>query len=467
MNAGVPIPVDTVYAQVDGAPPVLVSGRSAGGCTGACQASVVGAARFAGASDDGSKGFFVSSQQLVDGASEGSPNLYEYDFANPAGHKLLDASAASGSTPGVLGVVAVSADGSHVYFVAQGVLTAAGSDQGQVARAGSNNLYVFERDAAHPEGHIAFITALPSADTQEWAEGGNSRANVTPNGRFLVFLSHGRLTADDTSSSGARQVFRYDAQTGELARVSIGNDGFNDNGNRLSATPCIPDSGQCSEDAHIASREAFNTPRRDLTMSHDGAFVFFQSPVALTPGALNNVQIGTNGFNLPEYAQNVYEWHAGHVYLISDGRDASRDGGQNGSCENEMDLSSVCLLGTDGWGANVFFSTADRLVAADTDSELDYYDARICTAESPCIKPTVAPAGCLGESCHGVAGAAPVFGAPASAALAGAGNLTSPAAKTVVKPKKKAKPKKPKKSKHRHRGRKVNGTGKRVKRGRN
>jgi len=91
---------------------------------------------------------------------------------------------------------------------------------------------VFERDAAHPAGRVAFIASLPSSDSRLWSLNAGVPANVTPEGRFLVFPSHGRLTADDTSVSGAQQVFRYDADSGALVRISVGNNGFNDNGNR-------------------------------------------------------------------------------------------------------------------------------------------------------------------------------------------------------------------------------------------
>ena len=100
----------------------------------------------------------------------------------------------------------------------------------------------------------------------------------------------------------------------------------------------------------------------------------------------------------PVYAQNVYEWEqegvgscpagrtAGCVFLISDGQRCEREQGRGSVCSpSGCTPSSVCLLGSDASGANVFFSTADRLVGQDTDTELDYYDARVCTAEGPCL----------------------------------------------------------------------------------
>ena len=226
-------------------------------------------------------------------------------------------------------------------------------------------------------------------------------ANVTPDGRFLVFSSHGALTPDDVRGDGAAQIFRYDAASEQLVRVSVGDDGFNDNGNAGVGDATIVPGGQSG--------------RGDPTMSNDGSYVYFQSPVALTPRALNDVVIGhvegSHGKPLVVYAQNVYEWHAGHVYLISDGRDTGeshspcefgRIGAANG---DELFNSNVCLLGADTSGTNVFFMTADQLVPQDTDTQVDIYDARVCDPASgnPCVAPEprqLPP--CGGESCHGI-----------------------------------------------------------------
>jgi hypothetical protein len=132
-------------------------------------------------------------------------------------------------------VTKVSEDGSHAYFLAQGVLTKTPNGEGEAAEAGAHNLYVFERDAAYPAGRIAFVARLgPVIETGEGEgtveEGSFVDANVTPDGRFLVFASKRELTPDDTSA-GLKQVFEYDAQTGALVRVSIGQEGFDHDGN--------------------------------------------------------------------------------------------------------------------------------------------------------------------------------------------------------------------------------------------
>jgi hypothetical protein len=452
-----------LYARVDGetseAHTVAVSQPQCSGepeCV-AAEAHPSGA-YFRGASEDGSNAFFTDTQKLTPGATEGtgSANLYESQCTSEcerAGEqrKLIDVSAVpAGDTSGpeVLGVAAISADGSHVYFVANGAL-AGGVRPGHCRYSGafvvgSCNLYVYERDERYPGGHLAFIATVPGTDSANWAKR-ERVTDVTPDGRFLVFASHGVLTPDDTRTDGYAQIFRYDAdptaeeeaaQTPQLVRISVGNDGFDDDGNAgVGAATIVP-----PEDSDRAG-----PGRGDPTMSNDGGYIFFQSPVQLTPQApKSDTVIGQDG-SQTIYAQNVYEYHEGHVYLISDGSDT---GATKGACENritgppeiesELFESAVCLLGTDASGKDVFFTTADRLVPADTDTQTDVYDARVCEAASPCIsEPPPALPPCLGEQCHGIPAATPSLLAPGTATFNGEGNI-APAAPAPAKPKTKS-----------------------------
>lgn len=444
-NENTPVPVPAVYARIDGELPdahtVAISEPSPSECGAgfapaeeSCRNAPPASAWFVGASEDGSKAFFTSPQQLTDNASEDSKdqyknfnpsgceeatgpngcNLYLYDLNRPSGENLTAVSAGdtSGEGPRVQGVMAISADGSHIYFVAQGVLAANHNQNGEAAEAGADNLYAYQRDGAHPNGHLAFVAILPALDEGQWHEAGE-RSNVTSDGRFFVFLSHGSLTPDDTSKSGAAQVFRYDAQAETLLRISIGERGFDDNGNRSSPTPC--EQLGCPEDASIARPGFEESPRRDPTMSDDGSLVFFESPVGLTPGALDDARIGTDGEGKPIYARNVYEWEAegtevdgrvacheaaGCVSLISDGKDLGLDKGAPLGCPGvELGIpSTVCLFGASTSGRDVFFSTADQLVPQDTNTQLDYYGARVGGGFA---EPPAAQICESSESCHG------------------------------------------------------------------
>ena len=468
------------YARVDGEEPVVEGvrrkpetvaisapqcGASAAPGEVACREAPAGEASSVGNSADGSRAFFLDTQQLTDEATQGTGdsqgggclnqgsdcNLYMYDFGLPEGQRLIDVSAAGADgTPEVQGVVAVSGDGSHVYFVANGVLAPGarrGTCHADQGAQGACNLYVYERDERYPQGHLAFVARVPEAD-EAYLWRAERSANVTPDGRFLVFESHGDLTPDDTRSDGYTQVFRYDAdptageeQAGmaQLLRVSIGQDGYDDDGNGGVGDTAIKGPGG----GHAG------LGRGDPTMSDNGSFVFFQSPIAFTPNALNDVVIGHKGERGQEtvYAENVYEWEApgtevdgkvaceqtgGCVYLISDGRDVSEGTGWAPcfelSAPNEYSrLSATCLIGTDASGRDVFFYTADQLVPKDTDTQVDIYDARICEPENgnPCITEPPKPLPpCQGEQCHGIPAATPSLLAPGTAAFNGEGNIT-------------------------------------------
>jgi hypothetical protein len=394
--------VDELYARVKNGEPkadtVAISEPTKKDCE-AChtETAALQNAYFVGASADGSKVFFTTSQPLLGGDS--TQNIYEYDFNAPEGVKVMRVSSGdstvSNPLAGVLvkgspseagsasGVAGVSNDGSHVYFAATGVLTTAPNSQGQIAHEGADNLYLFERDASYPNGRTAFITSLSEADSGVWGReslglSGEEESSMSENGRFLVFTSHAQLTPDDTSL--ASQAFEYDSLTGALTRVSVGQSGFNDDGNTSS---------------ELAAPHG-------VVIADDGA-VFFESSDGLTPQALNGHVIELDPNHIPILATNVYEYRAGNVYLISDGQD----------------LNGAKLLGIDESGENVFFTTFDQLLPQDGDTQRDTYDARI---DGGFPRP-VAPSPCAGDACQGLLSGAPTLLSPGSEFQAGATRL--------------------------------------------
>lgn len=417
-------PVSELFARVDEAQTVAVSEPSLSYCSSSSCAD----AEFQGASEDGSKVFFTSTQnEEVPGVTDTTNNLYEAELGEVGGEwvrkRVVQASAGdtSGTGAQVQGVAAISEDGSHVYFVAEGALAdnggaavEPGTGLPQHAAAGADNLYLYERDAAHPEGRTVFIARLSSEDSNDWKYGvgragvGTGGTRATHDGNFLAFTSAANLTPDDTTTNGERQLFEYDALTGTLVRVSIGQDGFNDNGNNPPEVAYFAEAGP--------------------TLSEDGSYVFFESTDGLTPQALNH-QVTQVIYGATRYAHNVYEYHDGNVYLISDGRDLLAQEG----------VSFVSLVGTDASGANVFFTTSDPLVAQDTDTAPDIYDARI---DGGFPAPVSLLPACSGDDCQGKLSSAPVLLSPGSEFQAG-GNpplaVSSPTVKAKIKIKPKAK----------------------------
>src|ERR1019366_2627040 len=309
--------VPTIYARIDGKETVAVSEPSPSECTrteaelgGECNTEPR-AAVYAGASADGSKVLFTTSQQLLNSDTDSQNDLYEYDFNNPPGHRIAQVSGGGlgDVTPGagaeVQGVVSVSEDGSHVYFVASGVLTTLPNGLGQTASQGSHNLYTYDTDT----GETKFVATLLESDKPLWEFSLTERrlAQTTPDGRYLVFDSFTKLitAGPEADTSGAQQVYRYDFQTGKLIRVSIGHEGFANNGNTpgVGAVIGIPD---------ILSEGASPTANdRNRSISGNGEVIVFVTAEQLqsTDIAGGSNKSCTSGILDGGAGCEVYAWH--------------------------------------------------------------------------------------------------------------------------------------------------------------
>lgn len=343
-------------------------------------------ATFEGASRDGSTVYFASSQRLLPGVSEGSTNLYEDELTGSGltlTQRLVLVSGGS-ATPGVQGVARVSEDGSSVYFVATGELTETANTQGYHAEAGENNLYLFERNESHPDGHTTFVATLSPGDEGVWRREDSRPVLLSSNDRFLVFPSGADLTHEGAHGI---QIYQYDSQTGILARASIGQGGYNNDGKTPVSGSRVTNG---SPIGYSYSRDDSPTQAAGVLAPMDGA-VFFESADALTPYALND-----QSDELGEPTPNIYEYRNGSVYLISDGRDVSV----------VTSAPSVQLIGSSASGGDLFFGTADSLVAQDTDAQQDIYDAHVEGGFSPPAKMRA----CEEEACRGALSQAPPLG---------------------------------------------------------
>jgi hypothetical protein len=385
---------------------------------------------FEGASENSGKVFFTSTQKLtneaVNGTASGNAakehgcstiaagaggcNLYEYRFTEPEGADP------KGELRLVDGVVGIAEDGAHLYYVSGNAVPGVGVNAlEQRPIAGQPNLYADDTVT----GETKFIATLDKEKDEAVWEKEFERRPVEvagDEGQFLLFASSTPgLTSDDTSP--LEQLFEYDAESGELVRVTQGEDGYNDNGNDVSK-------GLNTAFLEKAARslggngDDFKSTVNQLTVSEDGETVFFETAGELSPRAVS-AEAGCT---------SVYEFRTegalseGVVHLVSDGRDTQLYKGV--TC-------GATFQGMDATGANVLFKTADPLVSSDTDGfQVDLYDAR----EGGGFPPLVSPAVCEGEACRGPLNAAPVFGVPSSVTLTGLGNLASPSA-TAIEPK--------------------------------
>jgi hypothetical protein len=400
-EAGVAAPgASELYARLHQIEPVPISEPTTGQCA-ECNTTIKTPAEFQGASEDGSKVFFLTEQELFSGDT--TMNLYEYDFSNRKGQKVVRVS--RGAAPEVQGVARVAEDGSHAYFVARGVLTEGKNAEGREPTGGGDNLYVFERDAAHPGGQLAFVATLANADSSDWSAQDIRPVQSTPDGRFLVFESVADLTPGDTST--VPQVFEYDARERKLVRVSIGQAGYTNGTTSANANASrIP--------SQLYSESRPTTAKTGLAVSTDGSYVVFGSAGALTPSAEEAAAAG---------AESVYEYHSvssianGNVYLISDGRN----------------LLSAEKFGIDASGSDVFFQTADPLLPQDLDTQFDVYDAR---SGGGFAAPATSTA-CEGEACQGPASVQEPLAAPGSTSVLGSANALPPPTGPAANPKSK------------------------------
>jgi hypothetical protein len=367
-------------------------------------------AEYAGASEDASRVFFLSEAELTqDDAGIHDPELYEWRAdgttaaaaacVKPEGCLTRVSAGESGvADANVQTVPAVAAAGGAVYFTASGRLTAGAP----ATLAGELDLYRY----ATATGATSFVATVTSSDypqnsAVQWGLGERALSSVadwytTPDSRYLLFATTSELTGystaqaapgdcpgidGHTSNGHCDEVYRYDSQTGELACIS-----------------CNPTGAPPVSNALFERSGAEDQPSAPPTrpLSDDGAYAFFDTADALVPQ-------DTNG------TLDVYEWHEGRVSLISSGTDAYPS----------------FFLGASADGANVFIGTHANLIPSlNTESQGNIYDARICTAAEPCIKPpSGATAQCEGGSCQ-TPPPAPIDTTPASLAFSGtSGNL--------------------------------------------
>lgn len=456
-----------------------------------------GRALFQTASSDGSKIFFTDSQRLTKDSS-GAPtqgleqarrDLYVCEVIEVAGKlactlRDLTADQNPGEAAAVVGYVFGAAeDGSDVYFVADGVLAngaVPGDCRSFIAQAKppprgtSCSLYV----AQHGAGgwSTRFVARLSSEDAPDFYSPNDEvhilidkPVRVSPNGRYVAFMSNRSLTGYDNTDvneiegepgEGTRhadeEVFLYDAERSALRCVSCDPSGARPRGvydtkfaeegvNLVIDGPGTW--GRVGVDHWLAGDVPGWTGVTNIEARYqsrylsDSGRLFFNSAAAIVPAAVGatrkeKIKPGVGPPEATVGAANVYQYEPGGV----------------GNCAQESGCVSLLSGGTShkesafldasANGNDVFFLTDAKLLPQDVDAERDIYDARVC-GEAGCLAP-VQPAGegCTdASSCKGGSVPAPTFQAPPSTLLAGSGNLlaTAPksgalAEKKVVKP---------------------------------
>jgi hypothetical protein len=389
-------------------------------------------------SSDGSKIFYLE-----------NGDLYEFDFDTGTQIDLTAVHGAGEASARVQEAVSdVSEDGSYVYFVAKGVLASGGL-------AGADNLYLLHD--TEDGWTTTFLAELSSEDEKSWyaQEGFNSpsvagvSSRVSPDGRYLTFMSDRSLTGYDNTDAVSGQpdeeVYLYDAKMSKLvcascdptgARpVGVLDDGFA--GKELLVDPTgVWGGSENGSKPHwlaasipgwdgLGSGRATYQPRY---LSNSGR-LFFDSPVGL-------VAQDTNGL------EDVYEYEP-----VADGETVASDecttvsttfSERSGGCVNLISSGTSsaesAFYDASENGDDVFFSTTSKLVGEDYDKGYDVYDAHVCSASVPCVSEPVSPPPCTsGDSCKAAPSPQPaIFGPTPSATFNGIGNVTGTPMKTVA-----------------------------------
>lgn len=350
------------------------------------------------ASQDGDRVFFTSDRKLTQhsNAEAGKPDLYEFRVAT---RKVIDLTEGP-SAANVRGVSGGSDDGTHLYFVARGVLTGSENNaQGELAQTGEPNLYLVR------DGELTYVATLSpwisgvnftgGRDRDAWWEPGIGILLTawSPSGRYLAFGSVKPLTGfdntppqpelcetEDGGLSPCRELFVYDAETEELSCVS-----------------CDPGGAKPVGHTELLARREFDhgsTPRYFPRAVLDSGQVFFETRNSLIPRDVNG-------------AQDVYEYRSGNLNLISSG----------------MNQSGSVFVDASPDGSDVFFISPEALVRSDGDGgAATVYDARV---DGGFAEPPLPPEPCgNAESCRSAGPPAPpAVAQPSTSSFFGQGNI--------------------------------------------
>ncbi len=280
---------------------------------------------FCGASRDGHYAFVFGRDLTSDSETE-ALSLYRFDTATQATELL----GRGGNC------LQVSLNGQSVFFSSGEALT-------PDAAPGGSNVYVWRN------GETKLVANLAPGNRGGAGEYGNGEYMSSDSGRYFAFGAYGSLTGYDNSTPTAciqfnnkdpqgpegkgvacAEIYRFDADTGQLTCASCRRDGESPLGNARIGTDSV--------EGHF---------RFQRSMLDDGTVIFD------TTDPLSARDSNSN--------RDVYTYDGTEATLVSSGFENSRA---------EFDGASAD-------GRDVFFTTQDQLVGQDTDTLADVYDARI------------------------------------------------------------------------------------------
>ncbi len=358
----------------------------------------------------------------VNGEATSNPGNDLYRFradgsgsCQSAGGCLDDLSVDSAALNGaeVRGVLGASADGSSVYFAANGDLDGPGEAQAGNCTGtfddanGSCNLYLWH------EGTIVFLARLDNgnagsgADALDWLPtpknlfSTNSYVPKTSvlsgDGQTLIFRSRAKLTGYD--NHGVPEYYRFHLGESGLDCITCNPTGAAPAHEPALTSIKFPAINPAFSIAAVATRN----------LSADGDRAFFETEEALVGSDANGVR-------------DVYEWEAPGTGSCVEGGPAfsARDGGCLYRISPPGAGSPSYFDDASASGGDVFFFTRTALVGQDQDQLVDVYDARVgggLADQNPLAEPE-----CEGDGCKPTPTEPPSQATPATAGFTGPPN---------------------------------------------
>jgi hypothetical protein len=404
---------------------------------------------FQTAAADGSRVFFTDIQHLTaDSGGQGTAgselerDLYEWRADGIAGCATAEGCLAdltpetSGESAAFLGaLIGTSEDGSSVYFVANGLLSGAQQNpRGEAASpghcatlgggspSGTCNLYLARA------GQTIFIATLSGADSPDWSPVlEEMTARVSPDGRWLAFMSQRSLTGYDNRDLATGQpdqeVYLYHAQTeGEEAKLlcpSCDPTGSRPRGVEFTAFSQIVGRDLLRPGIRVAASVRGWTNGYPTGSYHqprylaDGGRLFFNTVNALVPKDSNGTQ-------------DIYQYESpqgegappGDACATSSPTYSPISGGCVDLVSSGTSKEESAFLDASESGRDVFFLTSAQLSRRDNDTAPDVYDARVAGGEPEPLEPPI----CEGDACQ-LPAVPPLDPTPGSLTFQGAGNL--------------------------------------------
>lgn len=340
---------------------------------------------YQGMTEDGSKVFFTSIEQLTGDDTDSSTDLYMWSEQSDSLTRVSAGAGSVGDTDacnsawiakcGVEVVPATGGGGPNKDFFGYSTDNSVAADNGDIyfyspeqfvgsnGIPGKRNLYVAR------DGAIQYVATLD-------ADKPATRIQVTPSGSFAAFITDSQLTSYD--NAGFQAMYRYDAKADSLVCAS-----------------CDPSGA---------------APNSDVEGSLNGIFIsddgrpFFSTDDAVVARDSNN-------------AQDVYEYVQGRPQLVTTGI-GTQDSGN--VAPGALAFSSdPGFVGVSADGIDVYFTTRETLVSQDHNGGFPkFYDAR--TNGGFPVAAQVAPCQAADE-CHGADSSQPTSPVIGSTANLGTG----------------------------------------------